>query len=452
LTKEVETDFAMTTIDCFGADIPGGESSNPIRPAKGGRIQRYGIIDSTLREGEQFANAFFSTDDKIRIAKMLDAFGVEYIELTSPYASRQSQCDCQTIASLGLTSKTLTHIRCCLEDAKLAVDTGVDGVDVVIGTSSYLRTFGHGKSTDEIVATAVDVISWLREQDVEVRFSTEDSLRSDVNDLIRVYTAVDRLGVDRVGIADTVGIGTPDQIAWLVSQVAANVNADIEFHGHNDTGCAIANSFAALKSGATYVDTTVLGIGERNGITPLGGLIARLYATDGELVRKYDLKLLYELDHMVAEMVGIDVPFNNYITGFSAFTHKAGIHAKAVLANPSTYEILDPNDFGLSRYIHVAHRLTGWNAIKHRVEQLRLDLSNEQIKLITREIKQLADIRSLTLDDVDSILHAHGNRNFGGEKSTAQIASTSNASTTHAKGPTSNRPHRERKCRTQNPP
>ncbi len=151
----------------------------------------------------------------------------------------------------------------------------------------------------------------------------------------------------------------------------------------------------------------MLGIGERNGITPLGGLVARLYSLDRNLVSKYKLELLYELDHLVADLVGIDVPFNNYITGFTAFTHKAGIHAKAVLNNPSTYEVLDPADFGLTRYIHVSSRLTGWNAIKARARQLAIDLSDDEIKEITSRIKQLADVRPLTLEDVDAILHSH---------------------------------------------
>jgi len=368
-------------------------------------LNDFGIIDSTLREGEQFANAFFSTQDKIAIAEKLDQFGVEYIELTSPCASPQSRRDCHTIAGLGLKARTLTHIRCTIADAQLAVDTGVDGVDVVIGTSSLLREFGHGMSVEAVIETAIEVITWLRDQGVEVRFSTEDSLRSNLVDLLQVYRAVDQLGIDRVGIADTVGVGTPDQIQSLVSTVASVVNADIEFHGHNDTGCAIANSYAALCGGARFVDTTVLGIGERNGITSLGGLVARLYSLDPALVDKYQLPLLYELDHLVAELVGIDVPFNNYVTGYSAFTHKAGIHAKAVINNPTTYEILKPEDFGLTRYVQVAHRLTGWNAVRDRARQLNLELSNQQIKEITDSIKRLADVRPLTLEDVDSLLH-----------------------------------------------
>jgi len=367
-------------------------------------LENFSIIDSTLREGEQFVNSFFTTEQKIRIATLLDAFGVEYIELTTPFASPQSEKDCRVIAGLGLRAKTLTHTRCALEDVKVAVDTGVNGVDVVIGTSSYLREFSHGKNIDEIIDTAQKVIEFLLTQNVEVRFSTEDSLRSNLEDLYRVYEAVDQMGVHRVGVADTVGIGTPHQIFDLVKELRSRVKADIEFHGHNDTGCAIANAFAALQAGATHVDTSVLGIGERNGITPLGGLVARVYAVNPAFVSKYHLPLLLHIDQAVARLVNVDIPFNNYITGFAAFTHKAGIHAKAVLNNPSTYEILKPEDFGLSRYIHIGSRLTGWNAIRFRADQLGLSLSDDEIKTITEKVKAMADTQQLTLDEVDRLL------------------------------------------------
>lgn len=369
-------------------------------------LEKFSIIESTLREGEQFVNAFFTTEQKVRIATLLDAFGVEYLELTTPAASPQSEKDCRAIANLGLRTKILTHTRCALDDVKMAIDTGVQGVDVVIGTSSYLREFSHGKSIDQILDLAHEVLEYLLKQKVEVRFSTEDSLRSDPEDLYRVYEAVDKIGVHRVGVADTVGIGTPRQIYNLVAELRKRVKADIEFHGHNDTGCAIANAFAALEAGATHIDTSVLGIGERNGITSLGGLVARIYAVKPALVAKYHLPLLMNIDQTVAQLVGVDIPFNNYITGFAAFTHKAGIHAKAVLNNPSTYEVLKPEDFGLKRYIHIGSRLTGWNAIRSRSDQLGLPLDDNTIKRITEEVKNMADQQQLTLDEVDHLLYA----------------------------------------------
>ena len=373
-----------------------------------GAIRAFKIIDSTLREGEQFVGANFTTGQKIDIACTLDEFGVEYIELTSPVVSPGSLRDLRVICGLGLSATVLTHIRCREEDALRALEIdGLGGVDIVIGTSSPLRRFSHGMEIPEIIDRACEVVSLIKENrpDLEIRFSTEDSFRSERDDLLRVYRAVDRLGVHRVGVADTVGIATPFQVYELVRELKQSVRAEIEFHGHNDTGCAIANSYAALLAGATCVDTSVLGIGERNGITPLGGLIARLYALDPELVRgKYKLELLPRLDAMVAEIVGVDIPFNNYITGIAAFTHKAGIHAKAILNDPSTYEVLRPEDFGLSRYISIAHRLTGRNAIRWRAEQLGIELGEKELREITAHIKALADGQHLSLDDVDAII------------------------------------------------
>jgi homocitrate synthase len=164
-------------------------------------LEAFHIIESTLREGEQFVGAQFTSDQKIQIARALDAFGVEYLELTSPLASPGSQEDCRTIANLGLRAKILTHTRCHLDDAKRALETGVDGIDMVIGTSSLLRTFSHGKSVDQVIELASEVLTWVRSQapNIELRFSTEDSFRSNEADLFRVYLTIDRLGVvDRI--------------------------------------------------------------------------------------------------------------------------------------------------------------------------------------------------------------------------------------------------------------
>jgi homocitrate synthase len=372
-------------------------------------LQEFSLIESTLREGEQFAGAHFTQAQKLEIAAALDEFGVEFLELSSPVSSPQSESDVRAIVKLPRqTSKILTHIRCNREDALRALDTGVDGLDVVIGTSPELRKYGHGKTIREIIDTAIDVLTYIREQspDVILRFSTEDSFRSAESDLLRVYLAIAERGVvNRFGTADTVGIATPNQVHSLVSTLRRLTTLDIEFHGHNDSGCAIANAYAALEAGATHIDVTVLGIGERNGITPLGGLMARLYMIERDLLlRKYRLDKLYALDHMVAEMVGVTVPFNNYITGATAFTHKAGIHAKAVLANPQSYESIRPEDFGLKRNVQIGHRLTGWNAVRGRVHELGLSLTDAQVKDATAHIKHLAANEPLDADEVDAVL------------------------------------------------
>lgn len=370
-------------------------------------FEQFSIIDSTLREGEQFSTATFTTDQKLRIAHALDEFGVEMIEMTSPCASPQSEADIRAVVRQNLNARILTHIRCNRDDAVKALDTGVHGIDVVIGTSPQLMQHSHGRSIDQILDLAYDVLGFIRAQkpDVILRFSTEDSFRSREADLWRVYLAVSSWGfANRLGVADTVGVALPTRVYELVRQLVRLTNLDIEFHGHNDSGCAIANACAALEAGATHIDTTVLGIGERNGITPLGGLIARLYTLDKRYVAKYNLSLLPQLDAMIAEMCDIEIPFNNYITGSSAFIHKAGIHAKAVLADPATYEILNPDDFGLSRHIAIGHRLTGWNAVRNRAVALGLVLDDDTIRHITQHIKARADENPMQPHEIDSLL------------------------------------------------
>lgn len=364
---------------------------------------RYEIVDSTLREGEQFASAFFNTEDKKHIATTLSHIGVGYIELVNPMASKQSFQDCQEIAKLGLRAKVLTHVRCHMQDVKLAIESGVDGVNMYMATSKALAQHSHGKGIDYIIETAREVIEYCKKHRVEIRFSAEDAFRSDLNDLIKVYTAVDGLGVHRVGIADTVGIATPIQVWNTVSLVRNAVKCDIEFHVHNDTGCCIANALVALQAGVTHIDTCVLGIGERNGITPLGGFLARMYTVDKARTRaRYNLPLMRDLERFVAEKAQIDIPFNNYVTGSSAFNHKAGVHSKAVINDPSSYEVLDPADFGVERNISIAHRLTGWNAVAARAKQLDLNLTIEQIKEATSFIKNLADKQEVTTADLDN--------------------------------------------------
>lgn len=370
------------------------------------QIAGFHIIESTLREGEQFVGTHFSTQDKLEIAAALNAFGVEYLELTTPIASPNSEADLRAIAAMPRRFRLLTHIRARLDEAKLAVDCGVDGVDIYIGTSAYMRQYSHGKSLQEIIAVSQEIAAWLKSQGIETRFSTEDTFRSNLADVFTVYRAMDLEGVSRVGVADTVGIADPLWTYNLISSLRQAVDCDIEFHGHNDSGCAIANALCALQAGATHIDTTVLGIGERNGITSLGGLIARLYTIDPALVRKYNLSMLREVEELVASKVGVEIPFNTPITGRSAFHHKAGVHTNAVLQNPTSYEAIDPAEFGLGRSIDLAHRLVGWNAVRDRAATLGLALSEEALRAATQQIKAMADEQRITLNDVDAVLRS----------------------------------------------
>ena len=363
------------------------------------------LIDSTLREGEQFAKAAFRSEDKVEIAHALDTLGVDYVEVTNPAASPQSQRDAAQIAKLGLSARVITHSRCVLDDVKAAVDSGVRGIGLLYATSRILRESSHGKTIQQIVDTMGPPIELALRNGLEVRFSAEDTFRTEEADLLTVYQAAERLGAHRVGLADTVGIATPRQVFALVREVRRTVGCDIGFHGHDDTGCAIANAYEAISAGATHVDVSVLGIGERVGITPLGGLIARMYSLDPQGVsQRYRLGQLRELERLVARICQIEVPFNNHLTGETAYSHKAGMHLKAMVANPGSYEIIPPEAFGLSRRLIIGSRLTGKAAIGYRAREMGLTFGETELRDITRRIKDMADKGELSEEQLEQFL------------------------------------------------
>ena len=365
------------------------------------------ILDSTLREGEQFTSAFFDLEQRLKIARLLDAIGVTFIEVPSPVVSSETQRTVHMLCELGLHARVVAHVRCVEADVQAALDTPVFGLNLFYGTSAQLRAFSHGRGIDQMLSDAVPLIRLIRSSGRYVRFSAEDAFRSDLVDLLTVFDAVVDAGVQRIGLPDTVGIATPRQVEQLVRLCAERYpGVGIEFHGHNDTGCAIANTVAALEGGADCLDVTVMGIGERNGIASLSGLIAQLYIHYPELLEAYDLTQLVQLDRFVSECLNLPIPFNMPITAPGAFTHKAGVHIKAVLRNPRSYEVLVPTDFGLMRSIDVGSRITGRNAVGHRAETLGLSLSNDEVSHLTQALKEHAENGSLNQEEVDAFIHS----------------------------------------------
>ncbi len=363
------------------------------------------ILDSTLREGEQFTGACFTLEQRLTIARLLDAIGVAFIEVPSPIASPETQEAVQAICNLNLRSRIVAHVRCVEADVQAALDTSVYGLNLFYGTSTQLRTFSHGRRIEQMIADAVPLVRRVREAGRYVRFSAEDAFRSDIVDLLRVFDAVVDAGVQRIGLPDTVGIATPRQVEQLIYLCRERYpHVGIEFHGHNDTGCAIANTIAALEAGADCLDVTALGIGERNGIAALSGLIAQLYIHHPELLNEYGLTQVAPLDQFVASCLGLTIPFNTPITAPSAFTHKAGVHTKAVLRNPRAYEVLDPADFGLVRHVDIGSRVTGRYAVGHRAAALGIQLSNNEIANLTHALKARAEMGTLNQDEVDAFI------------------------------------------------
>jgi homocitrate synthase len=363
------------------------------------------IIDTTLREGEQCARAHFSLDDKLAIARAVDAFGVDYLELTSPAASPRARQHFERIVELGLRARVIAHCRCVMADVQAAIDAGATGVGLFFATSRVLREASHGHD----IRHTIDVVGPPLERAIaaglETRFSAEDAFRTAESELLDVYGAVSRLGVHRVGLADTVGIATPSEVRHRVALVREAVRCDIGFHGHNDTACAVANAYEAVAAGATHVDVSVLGIGERVGITSLGAFVARmLTVTPEQVLGRYRLGRLAALENQVAAAIGVPIPFNHCVTGEAAFSHKAGTHLKAMLRDPTAYEAVAPELFGKRRTFIVGTHLTGKHAVAHRARALGLELNAQQTEAVTLRIKELADAHDLTDEEVDRVL------------------------------------------------
>jgi homocitrate synthase len=364
------------------------------------------LLDTTLREGEQFIKTFFTLEQRLHIARLLDALGVTFIEVPSPISSPETRASVQAICQLQLRSHIVAHVRCVEADVEAALSTDIYGLNLFFGMSNELRSFSHGKQVEQIKNSAVPLVRRVREAGRYVRFSAEDAFRSDLVDLLTVFDAVVDAGVQRIGLPDTVGIARPRQVEQMVRLISERYpGVGIEFHGHNDTGCAIANTIAAFEGGADCLDVTVMGIGERNGIASISGIISQLYIHYPELLTDYDLTQLAPLDRYVADALDISIPYNMPITAPSAFTHRAGVHTKAVLRNPHAYEILDPGDFGLARHVDIGSRFTGRYAVGHRASQLGLQLSSDEVQRLTLALKGRAEQGSLTQEEVDSFIH-----------------------------------------------
>lgn len=372
---------------------------------------RLRIIDTTLREGEQFHRVFLSRSQRLWLAQQLDAFGVECIELPSPAVSPGAVEEIRRVLGLGLRSRVLVHCRCDPNDYRPAIEAGAHGINLFLGTSPALRLNSHGREGQELLRLVDRSVREIGQAGLTVRFSAEDAFRSELEVLFRVFDTAVEAGAHRLGLPDTVGVATPQQVAQVVAAVADRYpDVELEFHGHNDTGCAIANAYAAFEAGATCIDVTLLGIGERNGITPLSGLIARLYTVQPDLVNRYNLRILPELERQLAQWLGIEVPFNLPITSPTAFVHRAGVHAKAISRNPHSYEVLRPEDFGLKRVVDIAHRLTGRNALAQRAAELGLTLDTEALAGLTRWVKATAENRPMTVREIDEKMRSmcHG--------------------------------------------
>jgi len=319
-----------------------------------------GVIDSTLREGFQFSQADFSLKDKKEIFDRLSGIGVDYIEMGNP-----SKPEIRDMISAVIGSRrergvrVLCHIRNHALDVEQAIKCGADGINVLC-TADAERLAGMGVARETYLFNLASNVSRARQCGLEVRVGIEDFYGQPADFSSDIYLQAESLGVDRISIADTLGKVMGWDVRERIGELRNRIRTDIEVHFHNDLGHAVSNAVTALAAGANWVSTSLLGIGERTGITPLSSFLANLYVIEPEIANRYDLSLLTEAENFVAGLCGIDMPPHLLTNSNNGFAHKAGIHLNAVLRfGPQKYEPLPPGVIGNRRNLVINTLISG---------------------------------------------------------------------------------------------
>ncbi len=362
------------------------------------------IIDTTLREGQQTSllhdhhKYFFTQGDKAEILRALIIYGVKFVELFAPLVSpkeRDDFADLKSVRDALITQKgytfLLAHVRCHPQDVESAIQAGADGLNFYIGTSAESQQFNHGMNLDAITRQAQDLIRDVRRNHPHLilRFSGEDAFRTPEQNLFRVYDAI-APEVDRLGLPDTVGVAAPAEVNRRVHALAARYpGVEFEGHFHDDRGFALPNSLEALGSGMRYINTTILGIGERSGITSLTSLIYNLYLQrDYDRLEGYNLRGSYPLNVLLADKLKTLVPSKEPVS-LTNRTHSAGVHQKAVINDLRAYEAHPLDLFGVNEAEILLGPLSGWNTIHYFLKEIRyFQLDEATARKITEVFKQ----------------------------------------------------------------
>ena len=334
------------------------------------------IDDTTLRDGEQTAGVVFSNDEKIRIACLLDAVGVHQIEVGIPAMGGDEKETIKRIVGLGLNASILAWNRAVVSDVEHSIDCGVDSVAISMSASDIHIEHKLQKSRQWVLDQIRRCVAFAKQHDLYVSVNAEDASRADLEFLLRFDQAARQEGADRLRFCDTLGILDPFDTYNVISFLKKEGGLDIEMHTHDDFGMATANALAGIKAGATYVNTTVNGLGERAGNAALEEVVMAL-----KYLGKVDMGLktsrLRELSECVAASSARTIPAWKSIVGTNVFAHESGIHADGVIKNPLNYEAFPPEDVGLERQI-VVGKHSGSRTIYRKFQEFGFELSKEE--------------------------------------------------------------------------
>ncbi len=377
---------------------------------------RIKIFDTTLRDGEQTPGVNLNIQEKLEIARQLEKLGVDVIEAGFAIASPG---DFEAIKAVSENIKNVTIASLCR-----AVEKDIDRaweavkgaqsprIHTFIATSDIHLKYKLKMTEEEVLERAVAMVKYAKKYCSDVEFSAEDASRTRVDFLIKVVEEVIKAGATVVNIPDTVGYTTPTEYGNIIRAIKENVSnidkADISVHCHNDLGLAVANSLAAVLNGATQVECTINGLGERAGNASVEEIIMGIDTRKDfyKIEHKIDTTQIYRSSKLVSSLTGIAVQPNKAIVGANAFAHESGIHQHGVLSEKSTYEIMRPESVGIGQNRMVLGKLSGRHAFEERLKEMGYaTLTPDSIQKAFEKFKSLADKKKVVLDrDIEALV------------------------------------------------
>jgi homocitrate synthase NifV len=344
------------------------------------------LLDTTLRDGEQSPGLYFTHDEKLYLARELDALGVSVIEAGVAGMGAEEQAVLRKLVRLNLKADILAWNRLTLEDLGATLRSGVGHAHFSVPTSPQLLSRKLGKGTSWVFGQMEAVLGAARREGLVVSLGAEDASRSDPEFLMAVFRHAQALGVSRVRYADTLGLLTPDRTARIVSQITTALSVPLDFHGHNDFGMATANALASWKAGAKMVSCSLLGLGERAGNTSLEEFIGAVHFLEGHFPEMNFLRL-QKVSTALSYLSGRPIDPHRPLLGKEIFRHESGIHVDGLLKASETYEVYPPEKLGGRRRLTVGKH-SGRSALKHLASQRGRLLSDDQAQAFLCSLRQ----------------------------------------------------------------
>lgn len=377
---------------------------------------RIKFFDTTLRDGEQTPGVSLNIQDKLEIAHQLVRLGVDVIEagfaISSPGDFKAVKAVAEHVKGAAIASLSRAIEKDIDRAWEAVCNAESPRIHTFIATSDIHMKYKLKMTDEEVLDRAVHMVKYSKKYCSDVEFSAEDASRSNADFLYRIIEEVIKAGATVINIPDTVGYSSPEEFGHLIKGIKENVRgiekADISVHCHNDLGLAVANSLAAIKNGATQLECTINGLGERAGNASLEELVMGLTTRKDyykDIIHNINTEQIYRSSKLVSGLTGINVQPNKAIVGVNAFAHESGIHQHGILCEKSTYEIMTPESIGLKQNRMVLGKLSGRHAFEERLKEMGYNLSPEKIAKAFEKFKELADKKKTVLDrDIEALV------------------------------------------------